>query len=63
MDIERIHENNIEKLVENIGEVYPKVKSIYNIFRDKFEGNSKVKEFVPILCYKSTAEYYTNNKK
>ena len=29
----------------------------------KFEGNSKVKEFVPILCYKSTAEYYTNNKK
>jgi len=62
MDKERIHENNIERLIENLGDNYNfKIGTIYNMFREKYENNSQVKEYLPLICYRSTADYFKNN--
>ena len=63
MSIERIHESNIEKLIKDFDEnKYPNVRAIYNIFRTNLEQNSKRKDYLPIICYKSTIEYFNNIK-
>ena len=60
MDYEKLHEGNIEKLIEDLGDDHVSVKAIYNMFRQEYEKNPQEIDFLPIKCYRATAKYFTN---
>ena len=58
--LEKAHKSNIERLVKEYGaHRHEEITTLYKKIRNTDETKAKIKDFIPIFCYKKTKETLT----
>jgi hypothetical protein len=58
--LEKAHISNIERLIKEYGaHRHEEIKTLYRKIRSADESKARIRDFVPIFCYRKTKETLT----